>query len=94
MQLIAFLLCILYKNVRILYVRSTYDQLVDSVISQMNNDFGKYNEYKYFSSKREAVFHRTGSTIHFRGFDVDTKILSNEYDAIFSERNVFEPIDL
>ncbi|MFB3057188.1 MAG: phage terminase large subunit, partial [Ignavibacteriaceae bacterium] len=83
MQLIAFLLAIYYKNLRILYVRSTYDQLIDSVISQMNHDFGKYSQYKYFSSKRDAVFYRTNSQISFRAFDVDTKILSNEYDAIF-----------
>ena len=52
------------------------------VITQMNNDFGKYTQYNYIVSEREARFNND-SKICFRAFDRDTNILSNEYDAVF-----------
>lgn len=82
LQLISFMLSSTNKNLNILYVRDTYKQLTDSVITQMNNDFQKYNQYTYLVGEREARF-ENGSKICFRAFDRDTNILSNEYDAVF-----------
>lgn len=82
-QLLTFLLCCIYPNLRVVYVRRTYDQLKDSVIKQFNDDFAKYGMFKYIETSKEgsrmAKF-KNGSTIRFRAFDRDTNILSAEYD--------------
>lgn len=81
-QMVGWLLCAKYPNVRGLWIRDTYDQLKDSVIKQFCDDFGKYELFEYKSTVREAQF-RNGSNIKFRAFDVDGMgILSSEYDFI------------
>jgi len=80
-QTAAFLLCNKYEKLRGLYVRTTYDQLKDSVIKQFKEDFEAYGSFVYYESKRIAKF-RNGSELSFRAFEVDTNILSNEYDFI------------
>lgn len=83
-QLITFLLCCVYPNLRVVYVRRTYDQLKDSVIKQFCDDFQKYGMFKYIETSKDgsrmAKF-TNGSTIRFRAFDRDTNILSAEYDV-------------
>jgi PBSX family phage terminase large subunit len=81
-QFIAFMIALNNKDLNILYVRDTYTQLKDSVITQINNDLHKYGQYEYIVGDREARF-KNGSKICFRAFDRDTNILSNEYDAVF-----------
>lgn len=82
-QLSIFLICSIYPNVRVLYVRDSYPQLMDSVVKQINDDFGKYGEFNYKQTKREFHFNN-GSVIFCRAFDRDTNILSTEYDIIAS----------
>lgn len=82
-QLVIFLICCNYNNVRALYVRDTYSQLIDSVISQFNRDFANYGAFKYKKTDREFVFYNN-SSIKCRAFDKDTNILSSEYDLIAS----------
>lgn len=82
MQLTAYLICLYYPGVNILYTRQTYNELKSSVIKQMLRDFKKYNNFIYKETKMIFKF-ANGSTIDFHAFDVDTKILSNEYDCIF-----------
>lgn len=82
-QLAAWILATTVKNLRLLYVRKTWDQLDISVIEQMNNDFLKYKQHTYLTGKHEARFHFTGSKILYRAFDIDTNILSSQYDGIF-----------
>lgn len=85
-QLVVFLLCLIYPGLRVVYVRRTYDQLKDSVIAQFNDlekGFIKYNQYEYIEHAKEAsrvARFKNGSTIRFRAFDRDTNILSAEYD--------------
>jgi len=72
-------ICLNYPKTQWLYARATYPQLEDSVIRQFIEAFPEENfEYKYRIQKREARFDN-GSIIMFRAFDVDTKILSNQY---------------
>lgn len=83
-QLLAFLLCLRYPNLKIIYVRKTYDRLKDSVIKQFRDDFERYGQFKYLDNSKDgsriAKFDN-GSTIVFRAFDTDTGILSSEYDV-------------
>lgn len=81
-QLSTFLLCCSYKNVNVLYIRKYYHELEDTVIKQFIKDFGKYNQFEYVKTKREAKF-KNGSIIKFRALDQDgTAVLSSEYDII------------
>jgi len=81
-QLFVYLVCMLYPNTRVLYIRDTYDQLKDTVIKQFNDDFSKYGGYTYKKADREAVF-QNGSVIKFRAFDIDGRaVLSSEYEII------------
>lgn len=79
MMLIAYYIVYNYPHTNWLFCRATYPELKDSVIPQFMELFppDKYG-YEYKSSDRVAKF-KNGSTINFRAFDRDTKILSNEY---------------
>lgn len=78
-MLVTLVICQNYPRTQWLYARSTYPQLEDSVIRQFKEAFPEENfQYKYVGHKREARFDN-GSIIMFRAFDVDTKILSNQY---------------
>lgn len=79
MMMIAYYICLSYPNTNWLFSRATYPELKDSVIPQFMELFppSKYG-YEYKSSDRVAKF-TNGSTINFRAFDRDSKILSNEY---------------
>jgi phage terminase large subunit len=78
-QLAAWLICVTYKNARVLFIRDTYDQLKDSVIKQFVDDFERFGQFRLVD--REARF-SNGSIIKFRTFEKDTNILSTEYDMI------------
>ena len=80
-QAAVYLLGTKYRNLRVLYVRDTYDQLTSSVIPQFNKEFEMLGNYEYAKSYREAVF-TNKSHIYFRAFNYDTDILSAEYDVI------------
>jgi len=81
-QFAVFYLCSKYPNIKVLYVRDTYDQLKDSVIQQFNDDFGMSGQFEYLKTERSAKF-KNNSVVKFRAFDVDGKgILSTEYDVI------------
>lgn len=72
-------ICLRYPRTHWLYARASYPQLEDSVIRQFRELFpGDDFQYIYRSQKREIHF-KNGSLIMFRAFDVDTKILSNQY---------------
>jgi len=78
-MLCTLMICLGYPKTQWLYARATYPQLEDSVIRQFLEAFpGKDFQYEYKIQKREIRF-SNGSIIMFRAFDVDTKILSNQY---------------
>ena len=71
-----------YPNCHGVYVRATYPELKDSVIKQFQDLFpSDEHQYIYKSTERCCVYNN-GSLLDFRSFDVDTKILSNQYDFI------------
>jgi phage terminase large subunit len=71
-----------YPNCHGVYVRATYPELKDSVIKQFQDLFpSEEHQYIYKSTERCCVYNN-GSLLDFRSFDVDTKILSNQYDFI------------
>lgn len=68
-----------YPDTKWLYARATYNQLEDSVIEQFLQAFPEEDyHYIYRKQKRRAIF-ENGSTLYFRAFDKDKKILSNQY---------------
>lgn len=70
---------VIYPNTPWLFVRMTYGELKDSVIPQFLRNFPPEKfHYRYLKNDRRFIF-ENGSVIDFRAFDVDTKILSNEY---------------
>ena len=81
MMMIAYYIVVNYPNTNWLFCRATYPELKDSVIPQFMELFppDQY-DYEYKSSDRVAKF-TNGSTINFRAFDRDSKILSNEYSG-------------
>ena len=81
MMLIAYYIVIEYPNTNWLFCRATYPELKDSVIPQFLELFSpEQHGYEYKSSDRVAKFPNK-STINFRAFDRDSKILSNEYSG-------------
>ena len=71
-----------YPKCHGVYVRATYPELKDSVIKQFQDLFpSEEHQYTYKSTERCCVYNN-GSLLDFRSFDVDTKILSNQYDFI------------
>ena len=84
-QLVIYLICINYPNIRCVYVRNTYNELKDTVIPQFRQAFEGYSGFKYVESSKEgshiAKFDN-GSEIRFRSADEPTKLLSAEYDLI------------
>lgn len=84
-QLVLFLICCKYENIRVIYVRNTYPELKDTVIPQFRQAFEKYEKFNYVESSKDgshiAKFD-TGSEIRFRSADEPTKLLSAEYDVI------------
>lgn len=84
-QMIVYILCCQYPNIRCLYMRNTYDELKDSVIKQFNETFLDDGNYEYVQSSKDgshiAKFFN-GSEIRFRSADDPDKLLSNEYDLI------------
>lgn len=84
-QLIIWLICCVYPNIRCVYVRNTYNELKDTVIPQFRQSFEKYERFNYVESSKEgshiAKF-SNGSEIRFRSADEPTKLLSAEYDVI------------
>lgn len=81
-QLTAFFLALFYPGVSILYIRQTCVQLKISVIKQMMKDFNRYHKFSHKETEMLFKFHN-GSVIDFHAFDVDTKVLSAEYDCVF-----------
>lgn len=84
-QLVIFLICCTYPNIRCIYVRNTYPELKDTVIPQFRDAFEKYGMFNYVEQSKEgshiAKFFN-GSEIRFRSADEPTKLLSAEYDLI------------
>jgi hypothetical protein len=70
-----------YPKLKAVFIRDTYGQLEASVIQQFNTDFETSGNYKYAITKRIANYNN-GSFVSFKTFEVDTDILSAEYDLI------------
>jgi PBSX family phage terminase large subunit len=81
-MLCIFILCVQYPNAHFCFIRATYGELADSVIPQFLSHFQESGQFVYKKGERIAEF-QNGTRLDFRAFDRDTKILSNEYDAIF-----------
>ena len=80
-MLIVHLICAEYPGVKWLFSRATYQELEDSCIPQYLQLFPpELCGYRFLKADREAIY-ENGSGIHFRAFDKDHKILSNEYDS-------------
>jgi phage terminase large subunit len=81
MMMIAYYIVVNYPNTNWLFCRATYPELKDSVIPQFLELFPpEHHGYEYKSDARLAKFPNK-STINFRAFDRDSKILSNEYSG-------------
>lgn len=81
MMMIAYHIVTQYPKTNHLFCRATYPELKDSVIPQFLELYPPaIYGYEYRATSREAKF-KNGSTINFRAFDRDSKILSNEYSS-------------
>lgn len=73
-------ICANYPGTVCVYIRETYDQLDDTVISDFNKVFQERG-YRYLKQPKKAVF-PNGSEIRFRAFDKPGKILGGNIDLI------------
>src|SRR5271165_6675211 len=53
-QMCVYLICCQYPNTRCLYLRNTYDELMDSVLKQFNDAFLQDEKYIYVSQSKEG----------------------------------------
>ena len=81
-MLCTFLIVAMNPGIPWLFARQTYQEMRDSVIPQFLELFPeKQCGYKHKKEAKEFHFNN-GSYIHFRAFDKDEKILSNQYAGV------------